>query len=148
MSYLQALDPLHVIKMHGKGFEFFAGWHWLSICRQLNINNIAVIVYSEIVKDELQKIAWSYLLANQLKSFHRHHNLAQLTHYLEVMPHHVRKKLLSLYSTSSPQKLVENLGRESRSAIRNQQKHFILPKALVSNKSIREKLTEGNKDVS
>lgn len=148
IQLLQTFDPIHAIEVSINNYQFFSGWFWLANFRHINCEKITVIVHSEIEQYDIQKVAWTYLFSNQIKSFHRHNNLIQLSHYLDSIPDHIKKDLFSSISTSSSQIMVQQLSNESRSAVRNQKKHFKLLESLIDKPSIREQLTGGNKNVT
>lgn len=148
IQLLQTFDPIHAVEVSKNQYKFFSGWYWLASCRHLNCNKVAIIVHSDIEQHDIQQAAWAYLLSNQFKSFHRGNNLVQLRHYLDSMPDHITKSLLSSISTSSSQILVQRFSNETRSAVRNQQKHFICPDTIIDKPSIREQLTNGSKNVT
>ncbi len=138
---LQTFEPVHVVEISRNHYLFFSGWFWLSYCRQLDIKNITVIVHELIEKEEIKEVAWAYALNNQLKSFHRHNNLAQLKHYFDSMPDNIKKTLLSPLRTNSSQILIQQLSHESRSAIRNQKQCLNNSSSSTNKLTIREQLT-------
>ena len=116
----QALEPVHVVEVSSKSFEFFAGWQWFEVCCMRQVNEINIITHKQISSCEILKLAWAYQLSKHSSDLHRGSSLAQLTTLIDKMPLDIRKKLLLDYHSHSALKTVSRLTEESRSAIRNQ----------------------------
>ena len=129
ISLMQEQDPLHIIQVNKKSYQFFSGWYWLPYCRENNLEKISVIKHSINTNEYIEKRAWSYLLSNELKSGHRDVGLAQMDQLMTKIPKVLRKELLGKLYRPSTGKIVELLAAETRAAVRNQRRKMGPPKA-------------------
>jgi hypothetical protein len=116
----QVLEPVHVVEVSSKKYEFFAGWQWFDVCCTNHVSKISIIVHKEISRREILKLAWAYQLSKHSCDLHRESNLTQLTTLIDKMPLDIRKDLLLDYHSYSALQTTSLLTNESRSAIRNQ----------------------------
>lgn len=140
----QALEPVHVIEVSKKSFEFFAGWQWLDECQIRQVQDISIIIHKHIPNREIAKTAWAFQLSKHSCDLYRGSNLAQLTDLLDKIPSNIRKQLLKGSYSYSALQTVSNLTNESRSAIRNQLRKAKATNTETEPKSVLSELLEGN----
>lgn len=140
---LQSLDSINAVQITKNHYKFFTGWFWLSDIKTLGIDKISFFLHQDIKRSDIQKLAWTYLLANQLKMYHRNTNLAQMHDLIRSIPRVYQKQLFGdsyFYSAST---VVENLSGETRSSIRNQKDKNSVKGILIDHISIKENLFGG-----
>lgn len=147
IQQIQFLDPIHVVfdKKHSNKkaqYKFFSGWFWLSLCRELKIKEVRVILHQEEDGEFIEQASWLYLLACELKCMNRKLGLGQLSQTMEYAPKHIIKTVLGeCYSYSSTQ-IIQNISAESSDVLKTQIKK-LSPKVSVK-KSIFDELLGGN----
>lgn len=143
IQQIQFLDPIHVVfnkkKSNEKGqYKFFSGWFWLSLCRELKIKEVRVILHQEEDGDFIEHASWLYLLACELKCMNRKVGLGQLSQAMEYAPKHIMKTFLGECYSYSPTQIIQNISTESSDVLKTQVKK-LSPKISVK-KSIFDEL--------
>lgn len=116
----QLFEPLHVTKSSEGIFSFFAGWRWFEIAQSSGQQELTIIQHNEIELNEINHLAWLYLLSSNITNLERKTGLRQLTEIIGRIPLKTRKKLLENQHSYSTIASLINITNQSRGVIRSQ----------------------------
>jgi len=144
IKQIQLLDPIHVVHQNELGnkkqFYFFSGWFWLLLCRELNINEITIILHQNIETTFIEEASWLYILVCEMKCMNRKVGLGQLSTMVNDAPNSVIKTILGDHYSYSSTTTIENISNESRDVLQGQVKN--LSSLVNTKKSILDELLQ------
>jgi hypothetical protein len=124
-SFLEQFNffsPIIAIKEDKSNFSFFGNWEFLDLMIHKQLTHANVLIYHNISAEQIEKLAWHYLLTHYLSGLDKKAVLSDLALLLDEAPHYIKAELFENALSYSSIKTIENLTHQSRSAIRYQRK--------------------------
>ena len=123
-SLVSSINFPLVLKIDKNNYKYISGWDNLKANKK---NKIFVILLGDSLDDnQIKNISWSYVISNQMWSWHRSSNLSSMVGFLRSCPKDLLdsqiQKINQLKSTQIKSELIltEFLSNETRAVVRNQ----------------------------
>ena len=148
---LSYLEPIHVVvsknldKKRGSSqshYQFFSGWFWLPLCRKKGVNELKIIIHSQLESSLIEEFSWLYMLSCEFKCMQKSLALGQMYQAIEQLKSHQKKELFGKQYSWSSNKIIQNLTLESFITIKRQAKQ--IPRSNHHKVSIFDQLLKGS----